>query len=317
MLLAEGFDVRLLLRKPKAGAPAKAEVAIGDLGDAESLGRAVKGVQAVVHCAAKCGVWGHLSDYIETNTMGTARLLEAARREGVAYFVYTSTLSVIYNKSSLEGVTEDRPYSATPSDPYAYSKMLAERSVIMANGPTFKTVVLRPHLIWGPGDQNLLPRLVERARRKRLFFISGGPYLVDAVYIDNIAQAHLAALSKLIAGDPVGGQSFFIGQDDPQNLTLFVNRLLETAKAPPIRALIPPELGRVVAAVSEWFWKTFGLGGEPPLTGFTVRQLSTSHWPDIGKAKKLLGYAPKVGVEEGLARLSEAVRAGYLNSQKT
>jgi nucleoside-diphosphate-sugar epimerase len=319
LLLAEGFDVRLLSRKPKAGTagtPAGAETVIGDLSDVESLARAVNDVQAVVHCAAKCGVWGPLSDYVETNAIGTANLLEMARRAGVSYFVYTSTLSVVYGQSSLEGVTEDRPYSANPMEPYAYSKTLAEREVLLANGPDLKTVALRPHLIWGPWDQNLLPRLVERARRKRLFFLSGGPYFVDAVYVDNIAQAHLIALSKLIAGDPVGGHSFFIGQDNPQNLTQFVSRLLEAVKAPPIRALLPVRVGRAVASVSEWLWNSFSLGGEPPLTSFTVHQISTSHWPNIVKAKKLLGYAPKVSVEEGLARLAEAAREGYLQPPK-
>ncbi|MDR2368007.1 MAG: NAD-dependent epimerase/dehydratase family protein [Deltaproteobacteria bacterium] len=312
-LLAEGFDVRLLMRKAKAGSPAKAEVAMGELGDLDSLRRCVKGCQAVIHCAAKCGVWGPLADYVETNAMGTARLLEAARQEGVSYFVYTSTLSVIYNKASLEAVTEASPYAADPSAPYAYSKMLAERAVLLANGPGFKTLALRPHLIWGPGDQNLLPRIAERARRKRLFLLSGGPYLIDAVYIDNVARAHLDALSKLIDGAPVGGQAFFVGQDDPQNLSQFVGRLLEAINAPPIRALLPVELGRVSAGVFEWFWRAFGLKGEPPLTAFTVDQLSSSHWPSVAKAKKLLGYSPKVSVDEGLAKLAEAARAGYLS----
>ncbi|MDR2301217.1 MAG: NAD-dependent epimerase/dehydratase family protein, partial [Deltaproteobacteria bacterium] len=196
-LLAEGFDVRLLLRPGKSSPLNKAEVAHGDLSDLGSLIKAARGAQAVIHCAAKCGVWGPLSDYVEVNSMGTAKLLEAARREKVSYFVHTSTLSVIYDKRSLEGVTEDRPYAATPQAPYAYSKSLAEREVLLANSPGFGTLVLRPHLIWGPGDLQLLPRLAQRARNGRLFMVSGGPYLVDAVFIDNIAKAHQLALSKL------------------------------------------------------------------------------------------------------------------------
>jgi nucleoside-diphosphate-sugar epimerase len=244
--------------------------------------------------------------------MGTAKLLEAARREKVSYFVHTSTLSVIYDKRSLEGVTEDRPYAATPKAPYAYSKSLAEREVLLANAPGFNTLVLRPHLIWGPGDLQLLPRLAQRARKGRLFMVSGGPYLVDAVFIDNIARAHQLALSKLIAGAPVGGEAFFVGQDNPQNITQLVNRLLASVGAPPIKALIPKALAKTIALSSEWLWNAFGLGDEPPLTSFTVDQLSTSHWPSLDKAKKLLGYAPKVSVEEGLARLAEAHKKGYL-----
>ncbi|MDR2387790.1 MAG: NAD-dependent epimerase/dehydratase family protein [Deltaproteobacteria bacterium] len=313
-LLADGFDLRLLLRPGKPSPLAKAELAYGDLSDLGSLVKAVRGVQAIIHCAAKCGVWGPLSDYLEVNSVGTSKLLEAARRENVSYFVYTSTLSVIYNKFPLEGVTEDRPYAATPKAPYAYSKSLAEREVLLANAPGFNSLVLRPHLIWGPGDLHLLPRLAQRARNGRLFLVSGGPYFIDAVYIDNIVRAHQLALSKLISGAPVDGQAFFVGQDSPQNLILLVNRLLAAVSAPPIRALVPKVLAQTIALASEWLWNTFGIGGEPPLTSFTVDQISTSHWPKIDKAKKLLGYVPKISVEEGLARLAEAHQRGYLRA---
>jgi nucleoside-diphosphate-sugar epimerase len=314
-LLATGHDVRLLLRKPlkgPSGALGEAGTAIGDLGDVESLRKAVKGTQAVMHCAARCGVWGPLPDYIETNVMGTSRLLEAARQEGLSYFVHASSFSVVHGKFSLEGVTESRPYSSDPTAPYAYSKTLSEREVLLANGPGFKTVALRPHLIWGPGDRHLLPRLVGLARKKRLFLFSGGPYRVDSLYIDNAAKAFHLALSKLIEGSPIGGQAYFIGQGEPEEIGVLVGKLLVAVGAPPVRWNMPVEVGSVVARVSEWLWDSFGLGGEPPLTKFTLSQLSTSHWPDISKARRELGYSPKVSVEEGLARLAEAVKAGYL-----
>jgi nucleoside-diphosphate-sugar epimerase len=184
----------------------------------------------------------------------------------------------------------------------------------MANSPNFKTVVLRPHLIWGPGDPHLIPRLAQRARKNRLFLFSGGPYLIDTTYIDNAAQAHLMALSKLIEGAPIDGQAFFIGQGKPQNLNELVESLLKAVNAPPAKAYLPVGLGKAFARSAEWLWSTFGLGGEPPLTSFTVTQLSTSHWPDISKAKKLLGYTPKVSIEEGLIFLAEAANKGYLQS---
>jgi nucleoside-diphosphate-sugar epimerase len=312
MLLDRGFGVRLLIRKAQKGLLPSAEFVYGDLSDPESLKRAVKGVQGVIHCAAKCGVWGSLSGYIETNTMGTANLIKAASREGLGYFIYTSTYSVVHSSSTLEGVTEVKPYSVDPMAPYAYSKMLAERLVLMANSKGFRTVALRPHLIWGPGDPHLLPRLAARARAKRLFLFSGGPTLIDTIYIDNAAQAHLDALDKLTHGSEVDGQAFFIGQGQPMDLNTLVASLLKAVNAPPIRAKLPVGLGKLLARVNEWLWNTFDLKGEPPLTSFTVTHLSTSHWPDITKARKLLGYEPKVSIGEGLVKLAEAARSGYL-----
>ncbi|MDR1310067.1 MAG: NAD-dependent epimerase/dehydratase family protein [Deltaproteobacteria bacterium] len=308
-----GYDVRLLLRKPKdIPELAGAEVALGHLGDHWSLRQALKGTQGVVHCAAKSGVWGPLSTYIENNAMGTSGILAAARLEGLSFFVHTSSYSVVHSCNSLEGVTEARPYTLDPRAPYAYSKMLAEREVLMANCPGFKTLALRPHLIWGPGDPHLLPRLADRARRKKLFVFSGGPHMVDATYIDNVARAHLLALSKLIEGAPVDGEAFFVGQGQPEDLNQLIGRLLMAVNAPPPRARIPINVGKGVARIAEWFWQALDLSGEPPLTSFVVTQMSTSHWSDLGKAKRLLGYEPKISVAEGLERLAEAAKEGYL-----
>jgi nucleoside-diphosphate-sugar epimerase len=312
MLLVEGHEVRLLLRRPKEGLSPGFETALGHLGDPDSLSRAAEGVRAVVHCAALSGVWGPLSHYIENNAMGTARLIKAARQAGARYFVHTSTFSVVYSRGPQEGVDESRPYMADTAAPYAYSKMLAERETLLANGPGFNTVSIRPHLIWGPGDRHILPRLVDRARRGRLFLFSGGPYLVEATYIDNAARAHLTALFKLAEGAPVDGQAFFIGQGRPQDLNSLVASLLKAVKAPPVRAVLPPRLGRVAARTAEWIWGSLGLGGEPPLTSFALNHLIASHWPDISKARRLLGYAPEVTVEEGLERLARAADSGYL-----
>ena len=308
LLSQAGYKVRVLLR-PKLGRrpPPGAEVAAGDLKDVSSLEAAMRGAKAVIHCAGSSGVWGDLSGYVETNAMGTANVIAAARREGVGHLVHTSTPSVVHSGGFLEGVDESAPYSFDPSQPYAYSKMLAERLALSANCGSFKTVALRPHLIWGPGDPHLLPRLLERARRGRLFLFSGGPFIVDATYIDNAAQAHVLALQKLEAGAPVSGEAFFIAQGEPMELNVLINRLLKASGAPLARRRINPKLGLFAARMTEGYWNLAKRSGEPPMTVFAVRQMSTSHWYDLSKAKTLLGYSPKITTAEGL-KILEAAR---------
>ncbi|MDR1578670.1 MAG: NAD-dependent epimerase/dehydratase family protein [Deltaproteobacteria bacterium] len=311
LLLEKGFDIRVLVRRPAPNLVALgAEAYLGDLADLPSLERATDGVEGVIHCAAKSGVWGPLSDYVENNAMGAARILEVARQRRVRYFVYTSSPSVVHAGGDLRGVDESAPYMNDTAQPYAYSKMLAERLVLRANTPDFQTLALRPHLIWGPGDPHLSPRLVERAKRGRLHLFSGGPYIVDATYIDNAATAHILALEKLAAGAPVGGQAYFIGQDHPMDLTLLVNLLLRAAGVEPVKARINKSLGRFLGWSLEKIWTLARIAKEPPLTLFTARQLSSSHWYNLERAKTALGYQPWVSLEEGLQRLAASWRAG-------
>jgi nucleoside-diphosphate-sugar epimerase len=309
LLLEKNHTVRLLVRReaPKLAALG-AETHLGDLADLAALERATDGVDAVIHCAAKSGVWGPLSLYIENNTMGSARILEAARQNKARYFVYTSSPSVAHAGADLRGVDETAPYMADIGQPYAYSKMLAERLVLRANHPSFKTLAIRPHLIWGPGDPHLLPRLADRAKRGRLHLFSGGPYIVDATYIDNAAHAHVLALEQLAAGAPVGGLAFFISQDQPMDLIELINLLLATAGLGPIKPRINKSLGRFLGWFLEKIWLLAQAAKEPPLTLFTARQLSSSHWYNLERAKTLLGYRPIVSLAEGLKKLEESLK---------
>ena len=311
LLAADGRKVRVLWRpKSEKRPPDGYDVAYGDLFDEASIDAAVRGADSIVHCAARSGVWGPLSEYVETNTMGTARIIAAARRHGVKLLVHTSTPSVVHSGSSLAGVDESAPYSLETRQPYAYSKMLAERMVLAADSPGFRTAALRPHLIWGPGDPHLLPRLSDRSRRGRLLLFSGGPWIVDATYIDNAAEAHVLALRRLEAGAMAGGQAFFIAQGEPGDLNVLINKLLAAIGAPEARRRMSPKLGLAAATLVEGFWRLARKTGEPPITVFAARQMSTSHWYDLTKARKLLGFSPKVSTAEGLARLAAASKAG-------
>ncbi|MDR2611335.1 MAG: NAD-dependent epimerase/dehydratase family protein [Deltaproteobacteria bacterium] len=311
ILLAEGCAVRALARGESPGLQALgAEIVRGELLDYESLARAASGCSAVIHCAARTGVWGPLSVYMEDNLLGTSNLLAAARAAGAGVFVHTSSPSAVYDGRDLEGVDEGHAALPPPRFPYAYSKALAEREALAANGPGFRTAALRPHLIWGPRDPHFLPRLCAMARSGRLRLFKGGPYLVDPTYIDDAARAHLLALRRLREGDGASGKAFFLGQGEPVDSRDFINALLAAAGIPAVRPSVPPSLGRLGARLAEALWRHLRLAGEPPATYFTALQLTTSHYFDLGRARDLLGYRPEVSLEEGLRRLRESLAGG-------
>ena len=207
---------------------------LGALDDAEAVRRAVAGADAVLHNAAKASGWGAWDDFYRTNVTGTGVLLAEARAAGIRRFVYTSTPSVVHaGRRAVAGGNEiDTPYGTRFSAHYPHTKMLAERAVLAADAPDFATVALRPRLIWGPGDTQLLPRLAERARAGRLRFIGDGGNRMDCTYVDNVVQAHLQALDALAPGAACAGKAYFISNAEPKPIREIVNGLLAAAGAP-------------------------------------------------------------------------------------
>jgi nucleoside-diphosphate-sugar epimerase len=207
----------------------------------------------------------------------------------------------------LAGVDESMPYADRFDAPYPKTKALAEKMVLQANDQCLATVALRPHLIWGPGDPNFVPRLIERARAGRLAKVKGGPHLVDCIYIDNAAEAHLLAADRLDIGSPVAGKAYFISQGQPIDIGQLMDHIIGAAGLPPITRTLPPWLVYAAGSVLESIYRTFNLKGEPPMTRFVAKQLSKSHWFNIGAAHRDLGYTPKVSIGEGLRRLAESL----------
>ena len=302
MLRDRGDDVRSFSRTPAALDVPQFH---GDLTDAAALRQALRGCDVVFHVAAKAGIWGTRADFHRTNVVGTQTVLEACRVEGVRRLVYTSTPSVVHGGASLEGITEAAPYPARYQAHYPQTKAAAERAVLAANGPDLATVALRPHLIWGPNDPHLIPRLVAKAKAGKLKRIGTHLVIVDATYVDNAAAAHLLAADKLDPGSVVAGRAYFITNDEPLDLWDFVNSILAVHRLAPVTDSIAPWKAKLAGRLCEALWRV--LPGEPPLTRFVVSQLSTSHWYDITAAKRDLGYAPVVSVAEGLRRLAEAM----------
>jgi len=316
-LLDRKYQVRALTRRPAPDLEESgAEVFQADLLNLDQVRKAAEGVDGVIHCAAKSGVWGPLPEYIRANTCATINLLTAARRAKVGWFVHTSSPSVAHSGLPLDGVDESVPYAENSRQAYPYSKMLAERLVLAADSPDFRTVALRPHLVWGPDDPHFLPRLEARARAGRLFLLKSTA-LVDATYIDNAAGALLTAAEKLAAGgalaEAIGGRAYFIAQGEPLTVPDLIGRLLAAISTPEqpltVRFLVSPWLGLAAGTVLEKIWALFKLQGEPPLTRFVAEELSLPHWFNLSRARNELGYAPSVSMAEGLRILAESCRA--------
>ena len=303
-LRAQGVAVRSLQRKRSA---ALEELGVSqhlaELHDAQAVSAAAAGVETIFHVAAKAGAWGPEADYQRANVLGTQAVLQACREHGVARLVYTSTPSVVHAGGDLAGVDESVPYPDHFQAAYPRTKAIAEREVLAANSPELATVALRPHLIWGPGDNHLLPRMIERARAGKLAFIGAGDNLIDVTYIDNAVAAHLAAWRALAPDAACAGRAYFISDGAPIALKDMVNRLLATADIAPVHKHVPLALARLLAPLVEGAWRLLPLRGEPMLTRFLVEQFSTAHWYDISGARRDLGYVPMVSLEEGLARL--------------
>jgi nucleoside-diphosphate-sugar epimerase len=265
----------------------------------------------VFHNAAKAGAWGSYDSYHAANVTGTDNVLHACRAHGIGRLVYTSTPSVTHRKTHpVEGGTADTvPYGEGFKAPYATTKTIAEKAVLAANDADLATIALRPRLIWGPGDQQILPRLVERAKAGRLRFVGGGHNRIDTTYIDNAAQAHFDAFAHLAPGAACAGKAYFISNGEPMPTREIVNALLAAAGAPQVQASIPFGVAYAIGAACETLWPLLRLEGEPPMTRFLAEQLSTTHWYSMEPARRDFGYVPRVSITEGLRRLEAAWRA--------
>ena len=306
LLLERGDAVRVLNRSQY---PELAALGVdcrqGDLGDAEAVRSACQGCDAVVHVGARAGPGLYWPDFERANVTGTRHVLAACRAERIETLVYTSSPSVVHAGGDIAGGDESLRYPSDFQAPYPATKARAERIVLAANGPELRTVALRPHLIWGPGDNHLLPRLIERNRAGRLR-LPAPEKKIDTVYIDNAAEAHVLALDNLLSSACAAGKAYFITNGEPLPAAEIMRRLLESVGEKPRIRSVPLALARIAAAVVEILWRGLRLKSDPPVSRFLVEQLSTAHWFDISAAQRDLGYRPRVSIDEGLQRLAAA-----------
>ncbi len=303
-LLTRGDSVRSFSRANHPELEALGvETICGDIVDAAAVARAAADCDIVFHVAARVGGWGPRTEYRRTNVSGTENVIAACRAERIAKLVYTSTPSVVHTGGDIEGGDETLPYATHFDAAYPETKAEAERLVLAANDDSLSTVALRPHLIWGPGDNQLIPRLLDRARRGRLRLVGSGDKLVDATYIDNAADAHLLAGDRLAPGAACAGRAYFIAQGEPAPASALINGILDAADLPPVTRRISTGMAWLAGGLAEFVWWGLRRESEPPLTRFAAGQLATAHWFDLQAARRDLDYEPKLTTAEGLLRL--------------
>ena len=298
-VLAAGHEVRTLQRS--ASKVEGATDVLGSVTDATSVDRATAGVDAIVHLAAKVSLAGDPAEFDAVNVGGTLRLLRAAAEHGVGRFVYVSSPSVAHSGSSIVG--DD----AEPADPlrargdYARTKATAELMALAADSESLAVVAVRPHLVWGPGDTQLVARIVERASQGRLPLLGKGAALIDSTYIDNAASAIAAALER---APDVHGNSYVITNGEPRPVAELLDGMCRAAGVPTPRWSVPAGLARAAGSVIEAVWRVRPGVDEPPMTRFLAEQLSTAHWFDQRRTRADLQWEPAVSLDEGFRRLA-------------
>ncbi|WP_439692578.1 NAD-dependent epimerase/dehydratase family protein [Curtobacterium sp. SP.BCo] len=300
-----GHEVRTFQRRP-SGVPGVSDV-LGTMTDGAAVARAVSDVDAVVHLAAKVSLAGDPADFARVNVDGTRTLVDAARAAGVSRFVFVSSPSVAHTGSSLVGA------GAGPAEPerargdYARTKAAAELLALGADAPGFAVVAVRPHLVWGPGDTQLVGRIVERARKGRLPLLDSGAALIDTLYVDNAASAMVAALSQA-TDDGVHGNAYVVTNGEPRPVGDLLAGICTASGVPAPRVHVPAGVARFAGSLVEAVWRVRPGEDEPPMTRFLAEQLSTAHWFDQRRTRHDLRWTPTVSVDEGLERLAAAAR---------
>ena len=300
-LLARGDTVTVLQRRP-SGLPCR-EVT-GDVANDGAVAAAVEGQQAVVHLAAKVHVVGAEREFVRVNVEGTRHVVQAASREAsVDRLVHVSTPSVAHAGWALVGV------GAGPADPvraqghYARTKAVAEQLALGADRNDLAVVAIRPHLVWGPGDTQLIGRIVERARSGRLALVGSGAALIDTTYVDNAVDALVHALDRAPA---LHGEALVVSNGEPRTVAELFAGICAAAGVAPTRLRVPRAVAWSAGAVAEGVWTLLRRTDDPPMTRFLATQLATAHWFDQRRTRELLQWRPAVTLDEGLRRLEES-----------
>lgn len=297
-LVARGDTVTTLQRSPSGLGTAEV---VGSITDPAVVERACTDQEAIIHLAAKVGVTGSWDEFVAVNVHGTVQLLDAARRAGVRAVVHVSSPSVAHGGHALVGA------GAGPADPtrtrghYATSKAMAELAALDSSSADLPVVAIRPHLVWGPGDTQLVGRIVARARQGRLALVGSGAALIDTTYVDNAADALVAALDRV---DRVAGRAFVVSNGEPRTVHELVARIVAAAGVPWTPRRVPARLAIAGGTMIERIWDRTGRTDDPPMTGFLAEQLSTAHWFDQRTTRAALAWQPTVSLVDGLERLA-------------
>jgi len=312
-VLARGWHVSCLQRSPSGKVDGeRVREILGSVTDRVAVDAAIAECDAVVHLAARVGIDGGWRDFESVNVEGTQVVLDAAQRASVSGFVYVSSPSVAHAGKPLVGAGADPADPRTARGHYARSKAMAERIVL--DQSAVPVVAIRPHLVWGPGDTQLIERIVQRARAGRLFLIDGGNALIDTTYIDNAASAIGAALDRIVQPDnqTVQRRAFVVSNGEPRPVRDIINAIVRSAGLEATARSVPFAPAYVLGGVIETALASIlnRRGIEPPVTRFLVEQLATAHWFDQRGVREALAWSPQVGLDEGMERLAAWFASG-------
>tara|TARA_B100000686_G_C16784812_1_gene974498 strand:- start:930 stop:1922 length:993 start_codon:yes stop_codon:yes gene_type:complete len=302
-LLKDGYYVSVIGRGAYPHLPQSVKLLKGDIRDFEFVNNSLKNIDVIFHTAAIPGIWGPAKEFYSINVQGTENIIKACRKNRVPKIIFTSSPSVVFGQSSLEGVDESTPYPKTYLCEYSRTKALAEKIIVNANDSNLSTVAIRPHLIWGPGDPHLVPRILEKAGKNRLVKVGEGKNRVDIIYIDNAVSAHLKAGEALTPNGNVAGKTYFVSDGEPVILWDWIDQLLKRVGKPMISGKISYDNAMRLGGLMEMAYGVLRIKGEPPMTRFLASQLAKSHYFNISRAKKDFGYKPLVSPQEGMDRL--------------
>jgi nucleoside-diphosphate-sugar epimerase len=299
-LLARGDEVTTMQRSPSG---LRATEVIGSVTDVSAAAQACRGQDAVIHLAAKVDIIGEWDDFVSVNVEGTNNMLSAAREAGVSGFVYVSSPSVAHGGESIVGEGAEPANPERTRGDYATSKAMAEQLAISASTSELAVVAIRPHLVIGPGDTQLVGRILERARQGRLPLIGSGLALIDTTWVDNAADALVAALDR---APQIAGRSFVVSNNEPRTVHELIARITAAAGVPWSPRSVPRRAAILGGAVAERVWDSTGRDGEPAMTAFGAEQLSTAHWFDLRTTREALDWKPKVSLSEGFELLASS-----------
>ena len=309
MALIRGLDCTVIGRNHYPAIEALgARCLVGDIRDAKFVAEGVRGADTVFHVAALAGIWGPWASYQTINVFGTENVIGACRASGVAHLVYTSTPSVVFDRDHITGGDESLPYPRQFLCNYAKSKVIAEKMVLSANSESLATCAIRPHLVWGPEDPHLVPRLLMKGKKRELKRVGNGDNLVDISYVDNVAHAHLLAADNLAGSRSAAGKAYFVSQCQPVNLWDWINELFERVGIEPVTAAVPFPVAYAAGAALELLHTFFRNENEPRMTRFLSEQLAKSHYFSCGAIERDLGYSPIVSTDSGMEKLVEWIK---------
>lgn len=307
MLLERGHRVRLMGRNMTAAKTLLERGAVpvvADLRERDAVAAACEGIEVVYHAGALSAPWGRRADFFEINVGGTEAVLAGCLKHGVRRVVYVSSPSVVFDGGDQQLLREDAPYPQRFASVYSLTKKVGEDRVRAASQQGLETVIARPKAIFGPGDTSLLPRLIDAARRGRLPQIGDGRNLVDLTYVENVSHALVLAATSPQANN----KTYTITNDEHVPLWEVIRVVLQRLHLSTNLREVPLPVALAAASLMEATARV--TAREPLLTRYSAAILARTQTYDISAAKRDLGYAPIVALDEGIERTMQAMEEG-------